>query len=160
MPSPRLELFGPVRLVGLMRPHNAAQDNNAVHRVLAAQWHDYTTLRAEPALSKNCFGVFGCMADGATHFDYFCGAPSEAPLPKGFVALQLPLMRCAVFTYAEHVSGLRDFVRQVFTHQLPAAGLTLLPSGSGTPEFVERYSDDFDHSTAESGIDVLVPVQA
>jgi predicted transcriptional regulator YdeE len=160
MPSFRLELYGPLRLVGLLRPHNTAQDNEGTCRDLAAQWHDYMTLRAEPTTVKNTLGVFGCMADGAMQFDYFCGAPSQAPLPQGFVMLELPLMRCAVFPYTEHVSGLRDFVRNIFSRHLPAAGLSLLPAGSGTPEFVERYWDDFDHSASAGGLDVLVPVQA
>ncbi len=142
-----------------MRQHNAAQDNKAVYRVLFTQWHDYIKQRPEPPTFKRNFGVFGCMADGATHFDYFCGAPSEAPLPQGFVALHLPAMRCAVFAYTQPIGALRDFVRKVFAHELPAAGLSLLPSRSGMPEFVERYWDDFNHSTAVGGLDLLVPVQ-
>jgi len=157
--SPRLEHFGPLRLVGLMRQHNTAQDNNGVFRSLHSQWNEYITRRAEPPSFKTNFGVFGCMADGATQFDYFCGAPSDAPLPQGFVALQLPLMRCAVFAYQEPISGMRDFVRKVFSQDLPAARLSLLPSKGGTPEFVERYWDDFDHSIGVGGLDLLVPVQ-
>ncbi len=142
-----------------MRQHHAAQDNKSVHRVQLAQWTDYLARRAETPAFKRNFGVFGCMADGATHFDYFCGAPSAAPLPEGFVVYQLPQMRCAVCAYVEHVSGLRDFVPEIFAHSLPAAGLLLLPAGSGAPEFVERYWGDFDPFTAQGGLDVLVPVQ-
>ncbi len=72
---------------------------------------------------------------------------------------QLPQMHCAVFAYTEHVSGLRDFVREIFALTLPAAKLSLLPRGSGTPEFVERYLNDFEHATVPGGLEVLVPVQ-
>ncbi len=75
MPPPRLELFGPLRLVGLMRRHNAVQDNKGVNRLLFAQWDDYMARRAEPPTFKNNFGVFGYMADGATHVDLCFGAP-------------------------------------------------------------------------------------
>lgn len=160
MPSPRIEKLGPLRLVGVMRQHHAAQDNNGIFLALRAQWNDYIMRRAEASTLQNNFGVFGCMADGATHFDYFCGAPSEAPLPAGFVALQLPVMRCAVFEYAEPIADLRNFVRKVFMQELPTARLSLLPRDVGAPEFVERYWDDFDHSIAVGGLDLLVPVQA
>jgi len=160
MPTPRLEIVGPLRLVGLMRSHNATQEDKAIYLSVAVQWQDYIARRAEQPAPKNDFGVFACMADGATHFEYFSGAPSEVPVPQGFVELDLPLMRCAVFAYDDPVSGLHEFVRGVFSRQLPAAGLSLLPLGSGMPEFVVRFREGFDHAVAEGGLDVLVPVQA
>lgn len=159
MQSHRIERFGPLHLVGLMRSHKSAQDNPGLFRILSTQWKDYFARRTEPAAVIPTYGVFGCMADGATHFDYFCGAPTEHPLPTGFVVMDLPAMRCAVFDYSDHISGLRDFVGEIFRHRLPAAGLSLLPTGSGTPEFIERYGDAFDVSTLQGGMEVLIPVQ-
>jgi len=155
----RLERFGPLRLVGLMRSHHAAQDNHALFRVLSGQWSAYVARRAAATPPCSTYGVFGCMADGATHFDYFCGAPSAEAPPAGFVAVNLIHMRCAVFGFHDHLSGLRDFVGEIFRNQLPAAGLSLLPAHAGAPEFVERYGDDFIAASDKGGLEILIPVQ-
>ena len=159
MQTPCLERIGPLRLVGLMRRQNSTLDAEDSAHQLILQWCDYIAQRPEPASMKDCLGVHLHMADGETRFDYFSGASSAFSTPAGFVELRLPAMLCATFSYQGHAAGLRKFVQAVFASKLPSAGLLLMPDDAETPEFIERFDENFDPETNSGGMEILIPVQ-
>lgn len=156
MQTPRLERFGPHRLIGVVRHYCAIQDIQILYSAMHSQWDEF--LRLHPPSSVDGFGVCGHMPDGVTHIEYFCGIPFEGALPAGFSELFLPPMLCAVFHFDGHAGQLNAFVHEIFRHRLPAAGLSLLPAQVGAPEFIERYFESFSGATLDGGIEVLIPV--
>lgn len=158
MLAPCLERIGPLRLVGLMRRQKSTLDAEVTAHQLVLQWRDYTAQRLEFASTRGYIGVHLPMADGETFFNYFTGACSAFAVPSGCVELQLPAMLCAAFFYKGHVAGLRKFVHTIFAYRLPSAGLSLMPEGAGTPEFIERFSEVLDPKASSGEMEILVPV--
>lgn len=158
----RLERFGPFQMAGLFRSHRYPRDHDVMFAQISAQWREYLALAGPqgPSARNHGYGIGLRMPDGATTFDYFCGAPivvgSEPP--PGLATLKIPLLQCAVFEHRENIMAFRDTMQRALGKVLPLAGLK--PADGDVPEFIERYSERFDPQTGLGGFDVLVPLKA
>ena len=94
-------------------------------------------------------------ADGDS-FDYLCGVEvrSASDLPQGFVVLEVPSNRYAIFHHGGHVTNIHAIMRAIFSDWLPASG----HQAAAAPLF-ERYGREFDPRTGAGGFDVYVPLK-
>lgn len=156
---PRLERFGPFQMTGLFRSHRYPRDHDVMFEQISRQWREYLALAQGPKSRNHGYGIGLRMSDGATTFDYFCGAPvapgSEPPL--GLTTLDIPALRCAVFEHRERITEFRDTMQFALGIVLPGAGLE--PADGDVPEFIERYGESFDPQTGLGGLEVLVPLK-
>lgn len=159
MISPRLETFGPFQMAGLFRSHRYPRDHDVMFDQISEQWRAYLTLAQGPKTRNDGYGIGLRTPDGATTFDYFCGAPvmAGAEPPPGLATLQIPALRCAVFEHRERITEFRDTMQLALGKVLPLAGL--LPADGDVPEFIERYGKSFDPNTGLGGFEVLIPLK-
>ena len=78
----------------------------------------------------------------------------NAEIPAGFVRLEVPAARYAVFTFNDHISRIGPFLDKVFGEWFPATGL----SRASAPEF-EFYDHRFDGATGNGEVDYYIPVE-
>jgi AraC family transcriptional regulator len=159
---PHLERFGPLVLAGLCRSHRLPSDPEDLFRDISGQWRDFSVLRGalQPVANVD-FGIGLQMTDGGETLDYCCGVPvlPDAELPAGLAKVRLPAMHCAVFQHTDHVSRLRETMELIFGTMLPMAELEPADEASGVPEFIERYSKEFNPDTGLGGLEVLIPLK-
>jgi AraC family transcriptional regulator len=154
---PRLERFGPFQMVGLFRSHRYPRDHDVMFRQISQQWHEYLALAGSPKSRNDGYGIGLRMPDGATTFDYFCGAPAGGEPPRGLATLLIPALTCAVFEHRENITEFRDTMQHALGAVLPFAGLE--SADGDIPEFIERYSKSFDPQTGLGGFEVLIPLK-
>ena len=89
-------------------------------------------------------------------FDYLCGVEvrSASDLPEGFIALEAPSSRYAIFHHGGHVTDIHAIMRAIFSDWLPTSG----HQAAAAPVF-ERYGPEFDPRTGAGGFDVYVPLK-
>lgn len=157
MNSPRLERFGPFQMTGLFRSHRYPRDHDVMFQQISQQWREYLALAGSITCRNDGYGIGLRMPDGATTFDYFCGAPAGSDPPCGLATLEIPALTCAVFEHRERITEFRDTMQLALGSVLPLAGLE--PDDGEVPEFIERYGKNFDPQTGLGGFEVLIPLK-
>lgn len=98
-----------------------------------------------------------CYNTEGSAFDYLCGVEvrSAGDLPRGFVVLDVPASRYAIFHHAGHVTDIHALMRAIFGDWLPRSGCEAAAS-----PVLERYGKEFDPRTGAGGFDVCVPLRS
>jgi AraC family transcriptional regulator len=117
--------------------------------------------RIEGQIGDIAYGVVSKPAAGSdAAFDYMAAVeikPGSA-LPPDFVQMRVPAQRYATFVHDGHVSTLNETVHAAFESLSRSAHPPV--ETAGLPSFFERYSEAFDPSTGEGGIELWVPVRS
>ena len=94
-------------------------------------------------------------ADGDS-FDYLCGVEvrSASDLPQGFIVLEVPSNRYAIFHHGGHITDIHAIMRAIFSDWLPTSG-----HQAAAAPVLERYGPEFDPRTGAGGFDVYVPLK-
>ncbi len=137
---------------------NGRYDREAVN--IPGQWQ-----RFAPHMDKIPGQVnriaYGLCWTGRAGIDYLSGVEvsNSSSLPSEFSVVSIPAQRYAVFAHREHVSKLRDTCEAI-EKWLPGSGFELAPSGAETPDFFERYTEEFNPRTGMGGMEVWIPVKS
>jgi AraC family transcriptional regulator len=107
------------------------------------------------------YGVCWQASDG-DGIEYLSGVEVSgfAGLRGQFTVVSIPAHRYAVFAHHEHVSKLSDTVEAIFERWLAESGYATAAGAAETPDFLERYSEEFDPQTGMGGMEVWVPIQS
>jgi AraC family transcriptional regulator len=155
--APRFENGKALLIAGLRSRYTAETMNN-----LPAQWQ-----RFAPHIGKipgqvggAAYGVCFNASDGGEGVEYLSGVEvtSSSGLPGEFSLVSIPAQRYAVFTHREHVSKLRETLDAIGPKWLPEWGREAVHRAAGSPDFFERYSEEFDPRSGMGGIEVWVPI--
>jgi AraC family transcriptional regulator len=100
------------------------------------------------------YGV--CYNADSDSFDYLCGVEvlSSSDLPQGFIVLEVPCNRYAIFHHGGHVTDIHAIMRAIFSDWLPTSG-----HQAAAAPVLERYGPEFDPRTGAGGFDVYVPLK-
>jgi AraC family transcriptional regulator len=100
------------------------------------------------------YGV--CYNADSDSFDYLCGVEvlSSSDLPQGFIVLEVPSNRYAIFHHGGHVTDIHAIMRAIFSDWLPTSG-----HQAAAAPVLERYGPEFDPRTGAGGFDVYVPLK-
>jgi AraC family transcriptional regulator len=93
--------------------------------------------------------------------DYLAGVEvsSSLSLPSEFSVATLPAQKYAVFSHREHVSKLYETLDAV-DKWLPGSGHEVSSGPAESPNFFERYSEEFNPQTGMGGMEVWIPIQS
>jgi AraC family transcriptional regulator len=107
------------------------------------------------------YGVCWQASDG-DGIEYLSGVEvsSFAGLRRQFTVVSMPAHRYAIFAHRDHVSRLSDTVEAIFERWLAESGHAAAAGAAETPDFFERYSEEFDPETGMGGMEVWVPIQS
>ena len=111
--------------------------------------------------SAVAYGICWQAADGGG-IEYLSGVEvcGFAGLRHEFTVVSIPAQRYAIFAHREHVSTLSDTVEAIFERWLRESGYKPATGSAETPDFLERYSEEFNPATGMGGIEVWVPIQS
>lgn len=154
--SPRIQARGELWIAGLRGRFSCQpQDENM------ALWRRFLS---EPGPKPNGAGdsLYGVCLDcaGFDTFEYLCGVEVQprASIPAHWSRIRIEPHTYAVFTHCGHVSHLRDTVNAIFEAWLPQSGYVVAETADHEPDFVERYTANFDPDTGFGGIEIWLPV--
>jgi AraC family transcriptional regulator len=152
--APRIENSKALLIAGLRRRYSGETMKH-----IPAQWQSFA-----PHIGK-IPGQVGRMAyglcwDSDGGLDYLTGVEvsSSAVLPNEFSAAIIPAQRYAVFSHREHVSRLYETCEAIPLWFIGSNYERTVRVGE-TPDFFERYTDEFDLRTGMGGIEVWVLVK-
>lgn len=155
--APRFEDSRALLIAGLRSRYAGQTMNN-----IPAQWQRFVPHigRVPGQIGHLVYGVCW-QADDGQGIEYLSGVEVSgfSGLPGQFTVVSIPAHRYAVFPHREHVSKLRDTVDAVFHKWLPESGLEA-GADPETPDFFERYTEEFNPRTGMGGMEVWVPVQS
>ncbi len=102
---------------------------------------------------------FHCF-DGSPSFQYAClvQVSEFTGAPAGWLQLDVPRRRYAIFTHRDHVSRLGDTINAIQQRWLPGSG-HVAAHGGGTPDFLERYGEAFDPGSGTGDLEVWFPIR-
>jgi AraC family transcriptional regulator len=108
------------------------------------------------------YGLSSNLVSEPFRFDYTAAVEvsDASALPEGFVHVNIPAMRYAIFSHRDHISKLRDTIDAIYHNWLPNSGQTLANVAPDLPYMLERYGDKFDPQTGLGGIEVWIPIKA
>lgn len=151
---PRLENGKPLLIAGLRSRYTSATMNN-----IPAQWQRFGRHigKIPGQVGSVSYGVCWCPKNGAV--DYLSGVEvsGSTGLPSDFSVVSIPAQRYAIFRHHGHVAKLRETL-EALSSWLPESGYQCV-RGAETPDFFERYTEDFDPRTGMGGIEVWVPIK-
>lgn len=152
MLSPRFSDCNTFKVVGFSRRFSM-QDTTGI----PALWQSFAQhIGAIPGeVPGVTYGV--CYNADDDSFDYLCGVEvrSSSDLPHGFIALEVPSNRYAIFHHPGHVTDIHGLMRAIFSDWLPSSG-----HHAAAAPVLERYGSEFDPRTGAGGFDVYVPIKA
>lgn len=149
--APRLAAF-PARLItGLSRRYQC--DDKAA---IPAQWQEFAPhIDTMPGrVDGSAWGVvFNTDEDGG--MDYLTGVEvgGAGDVASGYASVRVPAGRYAVFSQAEHISGITRTWATIWSEWLPNSGHT-----AGDGPVLEHYPPSFDAATGLGGFELWVPL--
>jgi AraC family transcriptional regulator len=155
--APRIEKGKALRIAGL-RAHYTSETMKNIPEL----W-----MRFAPYIG-NIPGQVGRVAYGlcfnalsADGIDYLAGVEvsGSSDLPGEFSVANIPAQKYAVFFHREHVSKLYETLDAI-DKWFPGSGLEAAGGDAETPNFFERYSEEFDPRTGMGGMEVWVPIKS
>ncbi len=155
--APRLE-NGKALLIAGLREHYTSE----TMKNIPGLWQRFG------ARIGNIPGQVGRVAFGACFnalspdgIEYLAGVEvsSFSGLPRELSVATIPAQKYAVFSHSEHVSKLYETLDAVHKW-LPESGLEVVCGAADTPDFFERYSEEFDPRTGMGGMEVWIPVKS
>ena len=150
---PRLENGKPMLIAGLREQIKTIAS-------IPALWQRALAHKIPNRLTPIDYGVvFNCFP-GSESFDYLAGAEvSAATKPPGFTHVSIQAHKFLVFQHTGHVSKLCETIEAI-NKWLPESGYKAPPPSPGTPNFFERYGEDFNPQTGMGGMEVWFPIEA
>jgi len=147
----------PLLIAGLRARYNHGTLDN-----VPAQWQRFAPHigNIPGQVGQAAYGVVWRPSDGEG-VEYLCGVEVTgfAGLRHQFTVVSIPAFRYAIFSHHEHASKIRDTVDAIFHTWLPESGHEAAATAE-TPDFFERYSEEFDPKTGMGGMEVWVPIQS
>jgi AraC family transcriptional regulator len=152
--APRVENSRPLLIAGL-RSRFADQPWNGTPEL----WQQFVPHlgRIAGQVGRTAYGLCFLLPNGV---DYLAGVEVSglAGLPGDFATVSIPAQKYLVFPHREHVSKLH-LTCEGISEWLPASGHEAAKT-PGTPDFFERYTEEFDPLTGMGGIEVWIPSKA
>ncbi|HEY1708056.1 MAG TPA: effector binding domain-containing protein [Rhizomicrobium sp.] len=154
MLEPKFENSAPLLIAGHAPRFSAAEMDN-----IPALWaHAGPALGSIPgAVGPEAYGVNFSNRPLPRRYEYIAGMTVEnfgkLPLDLSHVTINSP--RYAVFS-CNGLPELRPLLDRMMQTWLPNCGIAML----GEPDFLERYTKEFDPMTGQGRIDVMVPLKA
>ena len=130
---------------------------------IVAQWQSFVPRIG--ALSgrrgQTAYGVVWHTSDGQG-IEYLSGVEVSgfSGLPAEFSAVSIPAVKYAVFPHREHVLKMPETIAAIFYEWLPKSGYEAGDGVAETPDFLERYSQEFDPRTGMGGMEIWVPIKS
>ena len=156
--EPRLVNGRALLIAGLRCRYNGETLDN-----IPEQWQRFATHvgKIPGQASRVTYGVCWQAADGGG-IEYLSGVEVSgfAGLRSEFTVVSIPAHQYAIFAHREHVSRLSDTVEAIFDRRLAESGFEAATGSAETPDFLERYSEEFDALTGTGGMEVWVPIQS
>jgi AraC family transcriptional regulator len=145
-------------IAGLRQRYNGQTMDN-----IPEQWQRFAAHLGKIPGQANAatYGVCWQAADG-DGIEYLSGVEVTgfAGLRSQFTVVSIPAHRYAVFAHCDHVSRLSDTVDAIFNRWLEESGVKAAGGASSeTPDFFERYSEEFSPETGIGGMEIWVPIQ-
>jgi len=153
--APRFEDGKALLIAGLRRSYTGETMNN-----IAAQWQSFA-----PHIGKMAGQVggvtYGLCWNSHAGMDYLSGVEfsSISGLPSEFTVAIIPEQRYAVFSHREYVSRLYETCEAI-PGWFVGSGCERTGGTGETPDFFERYTEEFDPRTGMGGIEVWVPIKS
>ena len=129
---------------------------------IASQWLRFAVHidRVPGQVGHETYGL-SFLGKGSPGIEYLTGVAVSGSdrLPEGFSCVSIPAQRYAVFVHPGHVSTVRETCEAIGTRWLPESGFQIAPKVSGTPDFFERYTREFNPQTGLGGIEIWIPIK-
>jgi predicted transcriptional regulator YdeE len=128
---------------------------------LPEQWAEVQSKLASAVgrVDGDAYGVWYDVLKGGGSFSYVAGVRfgEFAPVHAEFTRVVLARLHYAVFVHTAHVTELRRTVDAILTQWLPTSGreLSTVP---GQPDFLERYTEEFNR-TGAGPIEIWLPIK-
>lgn len=108
----------------------------------------------------DAFGVWYGVLNGGGAFHYLSGVAvgEYAPVHPQFSRASIAAQHYAVFEHRGSPQEIRKTMDAILGQWLPKSGRTLVRGDENTPDFFERYSEEF-NSTGSGQIEIWVPIQ-
>jgi AraC family transcriptional regulator len=154
--QPRLVHGKALLVAGLRQRYNGQTMDN-----IPEQWQQFAAHigKIPGQASSVAYGICWQAPDG-DGIEYLSGVEVTgfAGLRSQFTVVSIPAHRYAVFAHNDHVSRLSDTVDGIFNRWLAESELRAAAGASETPDFFERYSEEFNPETGMGGMEVWVPI--
>jgi predicted transcriptional regulator YdeE len=148
---PRFEDGRALRIAGINQSYTVEN-----RMQIPAQWQRFVPHMGRIAGQVDAYAYGVCWNDKlGFDFDYLCGVEvrDAGTLPRGFVTLELPPQRYAVFDHSGHISNIANTIDAIWSKWVPTSGL----QAAKAPCF-ERYTPAFDPLKGMGGIELWIPV--
>jgi len=153
--QPRFIDHGTLVIAGIVQrytPDNLSQLN--------LQWGELQTRMSWVVgqVGGDAWGVWYDVLKGGRDFRYLAGVRvgEFAPVHPQFITANLVPMHYAVFAHQGAQNELRRTVDAILSQWLPKSGRELR-KGEGQPDFLERYSEEF-NKTGQGPIEIWLPI--
>ena len=145
----RIEARTHQRLIGSNKTYSMATRDQ-----IPDQWAQWEYDKITGVVGDDVYGVSHGFAP-ESRFDYLCGLPvtTDAPVPDGQIALDIPAGDCAVYVHDGHVSGIGPLFDAIICGPGPGAGWRFCKG----PQ-VELYGPEHDGLTGMGRVEIWMPV--
>jgi AraC family transcriptional regulator len=156
--APRFEDGPALQIAGLRRDYNPEEMNK-----IPEQWNDFMPYigKVPGQIGRIAYGL--CyLNQGSSRMSYVSGVGVSncERIPAELTCAKIPAQKYAIFVHPGHVSTLWQTCDAIQNRWLPGSGHELVPVTSDSPNFFERYGEDFDPKTGMGGIEVWVPIKS
>jgi AraC family transcriptional regulator len=156
--APRFEDGKALLIAGLRSHYTAASMNN-----IPEQWQRFAHYigNVPCQVGRMTYGL-NFLSANVEGIDYLSGVEvsSCSGLPSEFRCVSIPARRYAVFAHRDHVTKLRDTCDAIGKKWFPGSGYELARGDAETPDFFERYTEEFNPQTGMGGMEVWVPIKS
>jgi AraC family transcriptional regulator len=156
--TPRFENGQAQLIAGLRSRYTGETMNN-----IPAQWQRFAPhLGKVPGqIGQTSYGVVWTASKDSPEVEYLAGVEvsGDKGLPSEFTVATIPALRYAVFHHGKHVAKIRETIDAIFHRWLPESGHQSAHDVAGAPDFIERYSEDFDPKSGMGGTEIWVPIK-
>ena len=149
--SPRIEDGKSLLIAGLREPVKSAAN-------IPNLWQRAIVFKSPLRVGQVDYGLcFNCMSD---NFEYLAGfeVSDFSGLPTELSRVSIPAQKYAVFSHREHVSQLSTTIEKIMSDWFPKSGYQLARPSAESPDFFERYTEEFNPQVGKDGIEVWIPV--
>jgi AraC family transcriptional regulator len=108
----------------------------------------------------DAFGVWYDVLKGGGVFTYVAGAPvgEFAPIHPQFTRAFVPALHYAVFAHEGPPQELRRTMDAILSQWLPKSGREIYKQDENQPDFLERYSAEF-NKTGQGPVEIWLPIK-
>jgi AraC family transcriptional regulator len=150
--APRIIDGNPLLIAGLREPVQSVAK-------IPELWQRAMAYKFPHRVGRADYGLcFDCMSD---NFEYLAGVEVSdfSGLPAELGRTSIPAQKYAVFSHRDHVSQLSRTIEKIMSDWLPNSGYQLTRTTPESPDFFERYTEEFNPQTGTGGIEVWIPVK-